>query len=142
MDNNFNRTTKQKILDYLICFIVAFIIVFIFAILRGVFVSSNSNQVYKILSDSCFVTGVIFSGYGLLVVASNGGTFDMLVYGFKLAISSMFRDPSRRKSAKTFYEYRLAKSENKRSFIYLVIVGAVFILLALLFNYIYLEYFY
>ena len=75
--------------------------------------------------------GILTICMGLLVVASNGGAFDMLAYG----ISSVFRlfrkDPIDRKYG-NFYEYRKAKQAKKRSFWYLVIVGAAFALISAL----------
>ena len=41
---------------------------------KGVFNQDDTQQVYKILSDSFFVPGVCIAGFGLLIFASNGGT--------------------------------------------------------------------
>ena len=69
--------------------------------------------------------GVLTICLGLLVVASNGGMFDMLSYGVSAVFRLFRKDPIDRKYG-NFYEYRKARQAKKRSFWYLVIVGAVF----------------
>ena len=85
-----------------------------------------------ILCDSFFVPGVVLLGFGLLVVASNGGTFDMLIYGTKKFFNMFRKNPSARLQ-ETFYDYRTAKSENKMSFLHLIVVGLVFIAISIIF---------
>ena len=76
--------------------------------------------------------------FGILVVASNGGTFDMLVYGTKKFID-IFRKPQHRKITNTFYDYRKVKQENPGDFLYLILVGLGFILVSVVFLIIYYQ---
>ena len=91
-----------------------------------------------ILCDAFFVPGVVILGFGLLVIASNGGTFDMLVFGTKKFINLFRKDVSKRMH-ETFYDYRTAKSENKGEFLYLIIIGLIFIVISMIFLALYYE---
>jgi hypothetical protein len=76
----------------------------------------------------------MISGLGLLTVASDGGTFDMLNYGVSLFFLMFRRDISKEKrAAKDFYEYRKLRHEKKHNFLYLIIIGAFYIILSLIF---------
>lgn len=123
----------KKIRKYLITILVGLIISFSIMIAKDIFSSPNEKTVFHILCDSFFVSGVLIAGYGLLVVASNGGTFDMFIYGVS-KFFNMFRKDMNKEKHKSFYEYRLAKAEKpKNEFWYLVIIGMIFILISLLF---------
>ena len=79
-----------------------------------------------------FASGVIIACVGLLVVATEGGAFDMLAYAVVLIFDGLRKDVTKRKY-KDFYEYKQAKKEKKRSFAYLLIVGLIFIVISLVF---------
>ena len=93
-----------------------------------------------ILTNSTFVVGIVCAGFGLLVVASNGGAFEMFVYGMRRFFSLFQRDVNKVKF-KTFYDYHVYRSsEPKRSFAYLLIVGGAFLALSGVFLAVYLKY--
>ena len=99
---------------------------------KGVFNQEDTQQVYKILSDSFFVPGVCIAGFGLLIFASNGGTFDMLSFGMK-KFFSLFKRDLKGTMNETFYDYRVAKEGTEKSFGYMIIVGLVFIAISVIF---------
>ena len=78
------------------------------------------------LSTAFFVPGIFAVGFGLLIVCSNGGAFDMLAYAFQTLFRIFKKDPIDRKYG-DYYGYRESKKGRKRSFWYLVIVGAAFV---------------
>ena len=86
---------------------------------------------FRILSDSFFVSGVLLTGAGLLLFVSNNGMFDMLSYGITTFFVARKKNVKERKY-KDYYEYKQAKSEKKRSCAYLLIVGLTFIAIAAL----------
>ena len=99
---------------------------------KGVFSQTNPKEVYKILSDSFFVPGVCITGFGLLILASNGGTFDMLSFGMK-KFFSLFKRDLKGTMNETFYDYKVAKEGTEKSFGYMVIIGLVFIAISVIF---------
>ena len=131
-------------IKYLVTFVVLAVFTVLVAWLRGAFnvVSSSwlaDRNITELQcrmqqwSDAFFVPGVLGLGFGLLIVASNGGTFDMLAYGFKAIFRVMKRDVVDRKYG-SFYDYRKARQQKKRSFWYLVIIGGLFTLIGGLFT--------
>ena len=124
---NAKKLKNRWWLPYLITFSVLAVITILVAWWRGCFTETDPKRLLGAWCDSFFVSGVLGAGFGLLVVASNGGTFDMLSYGFKALFRLLKRDPLDRKYG-GFYEYRKSREKNKRSFWYLIILGCVFLL--------------
>lgn len=122
----------KTVCKYLITFAVASVICVLALWARGLFSASSAVEIMRCLSDGFFIAGFLVGGYGLLVVCSNGGAFDILAYGL-ICFFNLFRKNVSDRKAKTFYEYRKAKSEKRHSFLYLLVVGLAFILAAVLF---------
>ena len=131
---------KKQVLRYSIATGVCAILVFLIVTIRGIF--SEGLETYKVfhyLTDAFFVIGVLAAGVGLLLLASNGGAFDFIVYGISRFISLFKKDPNKVRY-KTYYDYHIAKAERKKvEFLYLVIIGVVFIALSMLFLYFYYQ---
>lgn len=125
---------KKSLITLLIGFAVAGLI----AWTKGVFVQTAPMQIFHILSDSFFVSGVVIAGVGLLVFSSNEGTFDMLAYGMR-----SFFDLFRRNSAKryeSFYDYRSSRAANKFGFGFLLLSGVIILAIAVVMYLLYRSY--
>jgi hypothetical protein len=122
----------------LITLVIGLVFVFMVAASKEVFKETEAKVIFHILSDSFFAVGVVITGFGLLVVASNGGAFDMLSYGVS-TFFSFFRRSKARKYA-DFYEYRVAKEKNKHNFGFLLIAGSIIIVIALIMYVFYNKY--
>ena len=141
-----NDNSKLKnILRYVITFGICLILSFGLACLMGLFtpwetVRDNTNwhidsELTKnlfVLVNGTFSAGVITACFGLLVLAADGGAFEMLAYGLRRFISLFQKDPDKIKF-KTFYDYHVYHSSKpKAPFLYLVIVGIVFVAASLI----------
>ena len=125
---------KKKILQYVITIAVCSLITFIVLALRGIFNSPEPKQVAHYLTDAFFAVGIITTMVGLLIFVSNGGVFDMLVYGVYRFITILFKKDHRNVKYNTFYDYRVAKAERpKASFLFLIIVGLIFVGISMIF---------
>ena len=122
----------KKIWSYIINFVIGISISLAIMLSKNVFKQVSSSEVMHILCDSFFVPGILLLGFGLLIIASNGGTFDMLIYGTK-KFFNMFRKNPTKQLEETFYDYRTAKSENKMECLHFIIVGLVFIAISVIF---------
>lgn len=129
----------KKRRKYIITFGVGLLFVLLIVILKDIFKTNDPKTVFHILTDAFFSVGILILGFGLLIFASNGGTFDMLSYGFIKLIDVFRRDLSKVKY-KTFYDYKVDKHESNKPFLYLVIVGIVFLLIAFIFLWFYYQY--
>ncbi len=128
---------KHFLLTYGITFISSLVAVFIVMIILGVFATKDRLEIYNDISDSFMVVGVMLSGYGALVLVSNGGAFDMLAYGFISAIIILFPFYSKEKKHTSYYEYHLARREKgTHTFWHLVFIGLFHIAMSGLFAYI------
>ena len=121
----------KKVLKYLIPSLICAAVVFTILGTRGAFVKTGKGLM-KDLCDAFTVPGVIMTGFGALVFATNGGTFDMLAYGIRKLFDLFKRDLTKVKY-RTFYDYRQAQQEKKRSFFHFLIVGAAFLLVGIAF---------
>lgn len=123
---------KKILLRYGITTLVGLLLAFFATLVQGIFSQTDTVAVMKILCNAFFASGVIIACVGLLVVATEGGAFDMLAYAVVLIFDGLRKDVTKRKY-KDFYEYKQAKKEKKRSFAYLLIVGLIFIAISLVF---------
>ena len=126
---NLQEVKSRWWLPYVITFAVLAVMVVLVGWARGGFAQTDTKTLLGEWCDAFFVPGILGVCFGLLVVGSNGGAFDMLSYGMRRLFALFKRDPVDRKYA-TFYEYQQARKAKKRSFWYLIIVGAIYIALA------------
>ena len=123
---------------YLITLLVGFGAVALLLWSKDIFGQTKNVDIFHILCDVFFVVGFFITAAGLLVLSSNEGTFDMLIYGTK-----SFLDMFRRNSAKkydSFYDYRMERSEKKLPFGFLLICGLFFLAISMVMYYFYRQY--
>lgn len=89
------------------------------------------------LSDGCFVAGVLLAGIsGLSWVSSRGG-YD--IFGFGISTLKSHFNHSKDFRAESFYDYKVRKDKERKAWlIEALVVGAVFIALAIVFLIVYL----
>lgn len=128
----------KRILSYLITAVLGAISSVLILWNAGTFSQTNAVKIYGDLSDAFFVPGVIIAGLGLLVVASNGGVFRMLQFSVIKLVDLLRRDLTKVKY-RTFYDYTQAKKDKKGDYWFMLIVGTVFIVIAVVFFVIYMQ---
>ena len=128
----------KKALPYIISAVIGAIIFIIIICVKKIWNEGETQAVMHILSDACFVPGVLLAGVGLIIFASNGGAFDMLAYAVIRFFDLFKRDP-RNKKYKDFYEYREAKKDRKRGMAFMLLVGVAYIALAVIFLIVYYK---
>lgn len=121
----------KKLYRYLITIAIGLVMTFLVLLSKGAFGMSNTKDIIHTLSDAFIVPGVVITGIGLLVFATNEGVFDIIVYGVGQFVKMFSANPSRRKY-KDFNEYREVKRSTKLSFGYIVIVGVIFLAISII----------
>lgn len=121
---------KKRIIKYLVTLACGFAGIAIIIFAKDIFSQTEKVNIFHILCDACFAVGVVITSMGLLMFASNEGTFDGLIYGVG-SFFNMFRKPEKRKY-KTLYDYKEARSGKKIRFGFLLICGLLFLAIALL----------
>ena len=125
----------KKVLKYLIPVLICCTVVLVLLASRGSFVKSGKDLI-RDLCDAFTVPGAVMLCFGILVFATNGGTFDMLAFGVR-KFFDLFRKDLTKVKYRTFYDYRQAQKEKKRSFLNFVVVGAAFLLVGIVFLIVY-----
>lgn len=127
----------KKVLKYLIPVLICCTVVMVILASRGSFVKTGKALI-RDLCDAFTVPGALMFCFGLLVFATNGGTFDMLAFGVR-KLFELFRKDLTKVKYRTFYDYRQAQKEKKRTFIHFIIVGSAFLLVAIVFLIVYYK---
>lgn len=99
--------------------------------LFGGYTDVTAKELVGDWSSSFTVPGVVCLGTGLLIWCGNEGAFDMLSYGIRSLFRLFKKDVKDRKYG-DFYEYRKARKERKKPFLYMVIVGGAYTLVGVI----------
>ena len=102
---------------------------------KEVFKQTDLKTIYHILSDSFFVPGVVITGFGLLIYASNEGAFDGVTYGV-MAFLSMFKSKQEKKYS-SLYDYKQKKHAVKTKTGFILISGLIVLAFGILFYILY-----
>lgn len=121
-------SAKAWIIVILINLLMVVGCMFIYKILEA----DTTEKVFTCLCNSCFVGGAFMFGFGLLVWCANQGAFIGIQYGVK-QIFEKRQSPSKFEKRKSYAEYRSEKLKKKANFEHMLIVGASFIALSLIF---------
>ena len=121
---------RKKILINLGLGLVAAVAVFFFRRDRGF-------PLIHLLCDCCFTAGVLLLGLGGLKVARNAGTFDIAIYGVDSALRITLPWVMKEKKDADFVAYKERKMEERKPAGDLLIAGAIYMALALIFLVIY-----
>ena len=97
------------------------------------FSQTNPLLVYASLADAFCIPGIVLTGVGLLVFATNEGVFDGLNYAVRSFIG-MFRKTMTKYNS--LYDYRESKGRENYSFGYIVFCGLFFLTVSVVFFFI------
>ena len=122
----------KTVYRYLITTGVGMLIVLLVVLMKNGFTETDVEIAMQIWCDAFFVSGVFLTCGGLIVVASNGGVFDMLGYAVSL-LWYTFKSSKVGRKYKTFYDYREARKDRKRSVSYVLIVGLALLAISVVF---------
>ena len=124
----------RPLLKYAVTFGVAAVCVFLVLITRGLFDGGRLTEraLLLIWSDALFIVGMLTLCIGGLLFVTRDGAFDGLGYAAR-SLGWLF-NVRKRKERLSFHEYKLRKSEKRRSFLHLVVVGSVLLVAAAILN--------
>lgn len=129
----------KKIVEYLITLFIGLLLSFFISLSKDIFDENNIKDVYHILCDSFFVSGVLMSGLGLLVFVSSEGVFDGVIY-VMLSFINLFVPKQSRKYT-SFYDYKESKKKSKNSRVgFILVSGLILIVIAIIMYLLYRKY--
>lgn len=121
----------KKWLQYIIISVVSLLIVLCVLFMQDAFQHSG-KELLKNLCDAFFTAGVVTLGLGLLIWASDKGTFDMIAFGV-IKFVDLFKKDLTKVKYRTFYDYRQAQQGKKHTCIAYLIVGSALMAISILF---------
>lgn len=127
-----NKINLGSWVQYVSAIFVGLVIAVPVAFSQGLALGQPGYLSARYLSDGFFVAGLLIAGIGGLVWISSTGFFDIFSYGFHslLVLFSSLRNP---KDHEKYYDYKTMREEKRGQPLYfLVIVGAAFLLLAVI----------
>ena len=128
-----NKKT-EKLISFLTSTVIGLGIAFAIAYWRGVCEADSALKALSAVSDGAFVTGILYTGFGLLLLIANEGILDIFGFGFK-SLVYLFTPRKIDKKATNYYEYRMKKMEEragKSVNTNILPIGVGFILLSIL----------
>ena len=90
----------------------------------------NAADWMLVLSNAALVPGVFLCGFGFLAVISSEGLFDAAKYTFGAIMNHMRKTE---KKYESYYDYYSRDHKEKRGMGFMILPGAVFLLLAAVF---------
>lgn len=128
---------RKNLWSILIYLAIALIVFTICTTAWGLFEQTDPLQILKILADCCTIPGTLYLGIALIGWIGSKGTFD--IFGYSVgSLFRLLRKEAYEQKQETFYDYRAKKDENRKPFDWLMlIVGASFIVLAIVLSIIY-----
>ena len=123
--------------EYAITTAIAFGVGVLIALSRGVFQEDEIDMVITIISDAFFIPGVLLICVGLIVYASNEGLFLSISYGFKTIGRTITAKKDEKLMDEKYHEYYARQIQKKSKCKHFLIIGAVFVVISLLFVAIY-----
>ncbi len=124
----------SKLLKYLVATGIGLVAAFAIACWRGVLELTELSKILSAISDGFFVMGVVYLGFGLMLLIVNEGILDIIGFGFKSLIY-LFTPRRLDRDSGGYYEYRMKKKEEraqKRVSAHIAWIGAAFILVSVI----------
>ena len=127
------NSKTAKLISFLSSTVIGLGISFAIAYWRGVLEATTAEMVLNAVSDGAFVTGILYTGFGLLLLIANEGILDIFGFGFK-SLVYLFTPRKLDKKATDYYAYRMKKKEEregKKVNTNILPIGVGFILLSI-----------
>lgn len=135
---NVQELKRRRWLPYVVAASVLAVLTLLCGWIFGGYTESNARLLVGDWSSSFAVPGIVCLGVGLLIWCGNEGAFDMLGYGVR-AFFRLFRKDVLDRKYGGYYEYRQARQSRKKPFLYLVIVGGAYTLVAVVLMIVYTQ---
>ena len=125
---------NNKYIKYVVTFIIGFLMAYAVFSYKNLLEATNTPDIIMILSDGFLLPAVVIGGFGILLLVSNGGAFDIFIYGF-----GTFRETLKRKVDRdpnfpgTYFDFK-EEREKKVSVAHFLVVGGICLILAAVLN--------
>lgn len=126
-----NRDLKNRLRKYILTFFFGGLLAYAYIALRD-FSGEPLLEKYRMLCDAFTIPGLLMLMVGLLLLISNEGMFDGLLYALSYAVKTLI--PLWGRDHERYYDYVERKREKRvHGYGFLFVSGAVFMVIALVF---------
>ena len=135
-------TDDHPWLRYVLAIVVGLLLALTVCFARDIFHETDAALIVRYLSDAFLVPGVLLTGIGLLSFLKKEGTYDGLTYSFhsmRMASARRFSDEAHDDMARTYYDYKQSVKAKRKVAWHLIIVGGVFLLVAIVLTIVFLK---
>ncbi len=132
-----SKTVKDRLLKYGISNGICLVFAIVYALKQNIFALSEVDA-FRVLSDACFLPGILVLFLGLLMWLSKEGAMDGV--GFVLSRAVHLLIPGGGLKHETYGEY-VERKRGKRSgsVLFMIITGAVFTVVGLIFSGLFMQ---
>ena len=135
------KETKSTLIKYLVCLCVAIAMTFVVLLIQGLFTQKglDAQAVMKIFHNAFFTTGALLMLFSGLLYVAGEGAFLGIGYAMGRAVKALL--PFLGRGDETYAEYRERKTGKKQSGnkLCILLVGAGFFLISLIFLIVYYQ---
>ena len=127
------KNKSSSLIKNLVVIIVGLALAFGISCWRGVFELKEVAKIISAISDGFFVIGMLYFGFGLMLVIVNEGILDIIGFGFK-SLVYLFSPRRLDRDSGGYYEYKMAQKEKRAQSPVstgIIWIGLAFILIAI-----------
>ncbi|MBR2741023.1 MAG: DUF3899 domain-containing protein [Oscillospiraceae bacterium] len=136
---------KKIILKYAAALLLCCVITFWYVHSRGLSGKKASEQ-YRILADGFTIPGLLVTGFGVMMIISDTGTLDGVVFGMQQAFRMLTFQFLSKNKPQNYGEFKDRREEMRQlrklrggGFGYMVITGGAFLAAAVVFTLLFLR---
>lgn len=137
---------KKLVLKYVVVLILCTALTVFYVSSKGIRNKRPADR-YKILADGFTIPGLLVTGFGLMMVISDTGTLDGVIYGMQTAFRMLtFQLLSKGKQQPNYSDFKDHREEMRQlrrlrggGFGFMIITGGAFLAAAVVFVFLYLK---
>ncbi len=136
---------KKRLLRTLIILAICIAVTVSYIVSKDIKQKSTSEKL-KVIADGFTIPGLLVTGFGFMMVISDTGSLDGVVYGMQQAIRMLTFQLLSKEKQQSYGDFKEQRDEIRRlrkersgGFWYIVFIGLTFLLMAFVFVILYLQ---
>lgn len=123
---------RKKFLVPIFTFLLGLASAGMIASYRGAFQADSVTEVMSAITDGFFIVGILLACFGVLVLVSAGGAFDMLGYSIGLLTALFSKEKRKDPDFYSYMERKKAERQDRKSVSFLFWIGGIFLLVSVI----------
>ena len=131
MQTQEETSSKKPWVKYLVVSVIGLVAAFLICVLKGIFRETDAATIVRIVSDAFTLIGILWICFGALTVLNKAGAFDGLGYSFQSMLRVWRNKTKEDGKPNSYYDYKKAADAKRKRAWHLIIVGAAFLVVAI-----------